>query len=85
MALRIKNNAIYSPDGEKLKDIYCPRKVDQADLKNRSDGHFDCGNCNQVIMNTDFISEKQLIDLLQQAPETCLLINLENPLFEVLD
>ncbi len=85
MALRIENNAIYSPDGEKLKDIYCPRKVAQADLKNRSDGNFDCGNCNQVIMNTDFIPEKLLIDLLQQAPETCLWINLENPLFEVRD
>ncbi len=85
MALKIWNSAVYTADGEKLKDIDCPRKVTQTDLEQRSDRHFDCSNCKEVIVNTDFISEQQLISLLRKAPKTCLFINLANPLFEVVD
>lgn len=85
MALRIENDVIYSSDGKKLKDIYCPLKVNQAELEKRNDGHFDCSSCERLIVNTDFVSEEHLVSLLQMAPETCIYINLANPIFEVVD
>lgn len=83
MALRVENDAIYSSDGKKLKEIYCPRKVSRAELEKRNDGHFNCGSCERHIVNTDFVSEEQLVSLLKTAPETCIYINLANPIFEV--
>lgn len=85
MALRIWNNTIYSSDGEKLKDIKCPRSMMQSDLVQRTDKNFDCSNCMEVIVNTDWMSEQELVSLLKAAPRTCLFINLANPLFEVVD
>ena len=85
MALTVSRGAIYDHEGKKLKDICCPLKVTRRDLTHRADGDFECQNCSEVIVNTDHMSEAEIVMLLQQSPQTCLYINLANPIFEVLE
>lgn len=83
MTLTIRGYTLYDDNGEKLKEISCPRKLQREDLLRRDDQHFDCSACSEVIINTDFMTEGELTALLREAPETCLYINLMNPMFEV--
>lgn len=83
MVLTIRNNLLYTNEGEMLKEVFCPRKVTDDDL-NRDDGNnFSCAQCNETVANTDYMTEDEIIAMLLKSPETCLYINLGNPLFEV--
>ena len=83
VAISISNNKLYSHNGEFLKEIACPRRVSKDRLKRRVDHNFDCLQCQRTVVDTDFMSEMQLVRLLKNAPDTCLSINLKNPIFEV--
>lgn len=85
MVLIVKKNAIYTTDGELLKEIYCPRGVSSAELDHDAKHHYHCNYCSEKVSNTDYMSEEELVSLLRKAPKTCLFINLENPIFEVVD
>lgn len=83
VAIIIKRNRLYSQNGEFLKEISCPRKVTTHSLHRRADQNFDCSECRRKVVNTDFMTETQLIGLLQDTPDTCLALNLKNPIFKV--
>lgn len=82
MTIKIVNKTMYASDGEKLKEISCPKDVSSSKLTKKSDEHFSCNQCQRAVVNTDFLSEDELITLLRGNPETCLYINLMNPLFQ---
>lgn len=83
MPLRLKGRAIFSNDGEKLKEIHCPKRMELKDLAPSGSGDFLCGGCEKEIINTDFMSEEQLEALLRASPNVCLYINELNPIFEI--
>ena len=77
-----KEGALYSRTGKLLKILSCPEKVQDADLK-RSDNEFlTCVACSKNVVDTDHMLEEELIELLEVKPDTCLRINLVNPLFQ---
>ena len=77
-----KKGALYSPTGKLLKTLSCPKKVQDADLE-RSDNEFlTCAACSRNVVDTDHMLEEELIELLEVKPDTCLRINLLNPLFQ---
>lgn len=83
MALIIRDRIIYTSDGIALKEIYCPRKVVENDLSEGSDGEFQCHQCAKIVVNTDYMTEDELVWLLRKEPEKCLFVNLANPVFKV--
>jgi hypothetical protein len=83
MPLVISGRTIYNGDGRALKEIHCPKKVERAHLAQGSDRDFECHHCAEKVVNTDFMTEGELIALLEKEPSTCLFINLANPLFKV--
>lgn len=83
MTLRILGNTIYSEDGQRLKELRCPKRTPKSELAGRSDDDFDCRHCAKTVVNTDFLTESELLTLLQEQPDTCLYVNLMNPIFEV--
>ena len=77
-----KQGALYSPTGKLLKTLSCPRKVQDDDLERSANELLTCIACNRSVVDTDHMLEEELIELLEVKPDTCLRINLANPLFQ---
>ena len=79
--LTIKDKNIFSDDGNLLKVIDCPRNVRGSDLIQTSYNQFHCDGCEKQVVATDYLSEPTIIQLLADAPDTCLKISRFDPLF----
>ena len=79
--LTIKDKKIYAEDGLLLKKIDCPKKVLVSDLQKKSDKKLLCKSCDQNILDTEYMSEKELCQILQKDKNTCLKISKLNPMF----
>lgn len=82
MTLKIRNDDIYDQNENWLKTISCPKKLAPGDLVQDTNGIYSCRFCERTIHNTDFMTEKQIIELIAQDPDICLSINLRNPIFQ---
>ena len=80
--LTVKNKKIYAENGSFLKKIYCPKKITVSDLQNKSDKKLLCKSCNQNILDTEYMSEKELCQILEKDKNTCLKISKLNPMFK---
>jgi hypothetical protein len=85
MSLRIKDNELYDNSGKWLKTIACSKKVRLEELEVQSSDSFLCHFCEHTVYNSDVMTEDQIVRLLNEKPNTCLSINLKNPIFESLD
>ena len=84
MYLKDKRTLI-SRNGKVLKEIYCPEKVRPEHIQeDKFGGGSLCLKCNKRIVDTDFVTEKELEIALRRDPNLCLKINLVNPIFEVI-
>ena len=77
----IKNKSIFADDGTLLKVIDCPKNVGGEDLTQTSDHEFRCDGCEKQVVATDYLSEPAIIQLLADAPDTCLKISRFDPRF----
>jgi hypothetical protein len=80
--LTVKNKKIYAENGSFLKIIDCPKKITVSDLQNKSDKKLLCKSCNQNILDTEYMSEKELCQILEKDKSTCLKISKLNPMFK---
>ena len=81
--LTIKNKRIYAEDGTYLKTISCQLNVGEQDLHQVSETRFSCEKCAKEVVQTDFLTEDEIIDLLTANPDTCLKISVLDPLFKI--
>ena len=79
--LTIKNKKIYSENGSFLKKIDCPKKVTASDLHKKCDKKLLCKSCDQNILDTEYMSEKELSLILENDTNICLKISKLNPMF----
>ena len=79
--LTIKDSKIYSAQGVLLKTIHCSKKVTYSSLIRKTDTRMLCSTCDKNLLNTDNVSEEELIDTLTKDKDTCLVINRLNPMF----
>ena len=77
----IKDKNIFSDDGTLLKVVDCPKNVSGSDLIQTSYNQFHCDGCEKQVVATDYLSESAIIQLLADAPDTCLKISRFDPLF----
>lgn len=80
--LTVKNKKIYAENGSFLKKIDCPKKITVSDLQKRSYKKLLCKSCNQNILDTEYMSEKELCQILEKDKSTCLKISKLNPMFK---
>ena len=83
--LKIRNNQIIDEKGTVLKTISCPKRILDSDLESPHASKSLCNHCDRDVINTDYLSESQIVELLKEDPTTCLKINLYNPIFKVID
>ena len=79
--LKIIDKNIYNEEGKFLKTISCPKKVSFNELRKEEDNTLYCNNCEKNILDTEYMSEDKLIDILQKDNDTCLKISRLNPMF----
>lgn len=79
--LTIKDKNIFSDNGDLLKVIDCPKNLSGSDLTQTSDYEFHCDRCEKQVVATDYLNEPAIIQLLADAPDTCLKISRFDPLF----
>ena len=71
------DKTLYTNDGEFIKKLHCPYTSLTWDNLTRIDGSLDrlCGVCEKNVMETKNMSDKSLLALLQDNPDTCLKID----------
>lgn len=79
--LNIIDKKIFTQEGEYLKTIQCPKKILASDLEQKDEQNLYCNNCEKVIMDTEYLSEKELVNILKKNKDTCLKISRLNPMF----
>ncbi len=79
--LNIIDKDIYTEKGELIKTIDCPKKVSIKDLRKDKDKSLYCNNCEKTILDTEYMSEDNLIKTLKKDKNTCLKISRLNPMF----
>ena len=79
--LNIIDKDIYTEKGKLLKKIDCPKKVSLKDLRTDKEKTLYCKNCEKNILDTEYMSEEKLIEILQKDKDTCLKISRLNPMF----
>jgi len=79
MILKEKN--LYASNGDFLKKIQCPKSASIDNLQRRNQFEMNCELCNRQVLDADQFSENELETILKENPDTCLKINLLNPMF----
>ena len=79
--LNIIDMKIFTQEGKYLKTIQCPKKISVSDLEQKDEQTLYCNNCEKDIIDTQYISEKELVNILKKNKNICLKISLLNPMF----
>ena len=74
-------NQLFSNSGKFLKELHCPLDLDWEDLERIStqDQNRRCAHCDRKIIDTAFLTEEELSDILHDDKNTCLKIDLNQP------
>jgi len=79
--LNIIDKKIFTQEGKYLKTIECPKKISASNLEQKDEQTLYCDNCEKNIIDTQYILEKELVNILKENKETCLKISRLNPMF----
>ena len=79
--LNIIDKKIFTQEGKYLKTIKCPKKISASDLEQKDEQTLYCNNCEKDIIDTQHISETELVNILKKNKDTCLKISRLNPMF----
>lgn len=69
---------LFTDKGLLIKKIECPFKVKWNDLeKNKSTNDFrTCNNCDNVVLDTKYLSDLDLLNKIKENENTCFKVNL---------
>lgn len=68
---------IYCDNGQFIKQLNCPFKIDWEDLVlTQQPSKRICDRCNHEIIDSASLDDQTLIDLVKRHPDTCLKIDL---------
>jgi hypothetical protein len=73
------NKEVYTDKGEFVKRLFCPYKINWDQLAVTSGNNRTCTTCNHLIIDTAYVSDDELLQMLQQNPNTCLKLELNQP------
>lgn len=67
---------IYSDKDEFIKRMNCPYKMSWDNLENVNSTMRKCANCDHLIVDTEVLTDQELMKMVSQNPDTCLKIDL---------
>lgn len=67
---------VYTDKGEFVKLMNCPYKINWNKLEVNNSTLRKCAKCNHLILDTEFLSDDELLNIVKHKPETCIKIDL---------
>ena len=67
---------IYTDKNEFVKRMNCPYKMNWDNLEDTNSTFRKCANCDHLIVDTEFITDDDLLSMVRHNPNTCLKIDL---------
>jgi hypothetical protein len=75
---------VYTDNGEFVKQMNCPYKLNWDNLEATSKTFRKCANCDHLIINTEYLSDDELLSMVKENPDTCLKIDLDQHNIEII-
>lgn len=85
MYFRKSDQTLLDADGQTIKQLNCPMDKSSLRMVWESPTRVRCKGCERSLVLAHTQTENELKSLLQEAPETCLLLDLRSPQIEVLE
>ena len=79
--LVVRDSKIFTEDGQYLKTIHCPKKVSATTLERVDYKTLHCLGCKEVVIDTDYLTEAEVIAHIAANADVCLKISHFNPNF----
>ena len=79
--LVVRDSKIFTEDGQHLKTINCPKKMAAATLERLDYKTLHCQGCKEVVIDTDYLTEAEVLAHIAANAEVCLKISRFNPDF----
>ena len=77
---------LFTDENEFLKKLSCPKNANWAAMPiDESERKRTCQFCKKEVVDTQFLADRELAELLKQAPETCLMLNLDQQNLRVIN
>jgi len=67
---------IYTDKNEFVKTMNCPYKMNWDKLERTNSTFRKCSNCDHLIVDTEIVTDDDLLKMVRQNPNTCLKIDL---------
>lgn len=67
---------VYTERDEFIKTMHCPYKVRWGNLQETSSTSRKCAQCDHLVIDTEFLSDAEVLRLVNANPATCLKIDL---------
>jgi hypothetical protein len=67
---------IYTDKDEFVKKMNCPYKMSWDNLETTNSTLRKCANCDHLIVDTEVLTDDDLLEIIRQNPDTCLKIDL---------
>lgn len=67
---------IHTDKGEFIKRLNCPYKMNWDNLEVTHSTSRKCANCDHLIVDTEFLSDDDLLSMVRQNLDTCLKVDL---------
>jgi len=76
MKYKTDTKELYTDNGLLVKKMSCPKVVYWENMMpGKNDIERICSYCNKSVLNVDFLSDDEILFLLNKRPETCIKIN----------
>jgi len=77
-------NELFSNEGNFIKQLHCPFKVEWDTLKVNSDNrNRSCSICDREIMDTQYLEDSEIISFIEDTPHACLKLNFNQENLEI--
>lgn len=77
-------NELFSNEGDFIKKLYCPFKVDWDTLNILSDkGNRSCKICDREIFDTENLLDYEILSIIGESPSACLKVNFNQENLEI--
>lgn len=85
MIFDISTKTLFSSDGKILKKLFCPKDIVWNDLEKTSSKTRNCRICQTEVLDTAYLTENQIIQLLATNPNSCIRINIDQTNIKFID
>ena len=77
MKFNPNTNKLYTDKGELIKQMHCPKDISWEDMELTSnDLRRKCGYCMKEVVDTEFLTDDEVLFITKLNPETCFRIKL---------